>query len=64
MLVEIVILVAGGTFSGAADMTLLLELILAESSETAFTPTHGGTYVGMFGVGFFPVDSAVSEVIG
>jgi len=64
VLVEIVILAAGRTFGGTADMTFLLELVLAQSSETGGTPTHGGAYVGKLGIGFFPVDGAVSEVIG
>ena len=45
-------------------MTFLLELVLAQSSETGGTPTHGGAYVGKWGIGFFPVDGAVSEMIG
>jgi len=64
VLVEIVILAAGRTFGGAADMTFLSELVLAESSETGGTPTHGGAYIGKFGVGLFPVHGAVSEVVG
>jgi len=64
VLVEIVILAAGRTFGGAADMTFLLELVLADLSETGGTPTHGGAYSGMFGVGFFSVYGGVTEVIG
>ena len=64
MLVEIVILAAGRTFGGAADMTFLSELVLAESSETSGTLTHGGAYIGKFDVGFFPVDGGVTQVIG
>lgn len=51
VLVEVVIVLARGTFGGSAHVSLVFDFVRCEFSVTLEHIWHGATYVSIFGVG-------------